>query len=263
MGSFSKMVIFLFCTVGLFALLFSLMPPQFFAFETTYSASIGIDKAIAQAFDVANVTVYTSLGSGNMTYQWSSYHDHPSAPQHQAGLPSGQYLEVWWADDPTWIPKSLQFRHTTEEWWGLAFSRMAIYYADGSPLQYPNFIYVEELENAWNNDVNASVFLTKTPVTASYLFQYNQSAYSSIVEAWDGGKLNYVLSYEPDWNASNVNAFGIMAQLLTFQNPDLGIEGDAGTIFNFIVAAPFWTMTAILILLVIQSLIPFIRGIDA
>ena len=259
MGSFSKMAIFLFCTIGLFAILFALTPPQFFL--ASYEATIGTDKAIAAKFDVANVTLYASMGSANMTYDWSSYHDHPSAPppQHQAGLPSGQYLEIWWGSEHG--IKALEFRHTTEVWWGLAHFAMNVYSIDGVYIDW--YLVASDLENAWDEEANASIFLTRTPVTASYLIQYNQTAYSNITAAWNAGHLGYSLSYEADWNASSVNAFGVMARLLTFQNPDLGIEGDAGTIFNLMVALPFWVMTAILILLVIQSLVPFIRGVDA
>lgn len=257
---FSKMLIYLFVVVGVFAVLFASIPGDFF--EAAFSSSMGVDKEIAERFDVANVTVYGNTGGGNMTYQWSSYHDHSDAPQHQAGLPSGQYLEVWWADDPSWVAKSLQFRHTTEQWWGLAFHRMVIYYADGTLIPFSNYIYAEYLETAWDDDANASVFLTRTPVASSYLIQYNQSKYSSITNAWDGGELNYFLSYEIDWNVTSINAFSLLGQLLTFQNPDLGITGPGGAMLNMLIAIPFWAMTVILIIKLIQSVIPLIGGID-
>ena len=104
---FSKMLIYLFVVVGVFAVLFASIPGAFFV--VPFSSSMGVSKEIAERFDVANVTIYGSVGGGNMTYQWSSYWNHPTAPEHQAGLPNGQYLEVWWGDDPAWTPKSLQF----------------------------------------------------------------------------------------------------------------------------------------------------------
>lgn len=258
MGSFTKMAVFIFCTIGFFTLLFALIPPQFF--EASYSASIGVDKEIAEYFAVSNVTLYGNAGSDNMTYSYSSYDHHPDAPQFGTGLPENQYLEVWWGQELTPYP-TLEFRHIEVGWWRTRLDYLRFELPNKTRVWYLN---PELLELAYDDAINGSAYYTWCDhISVSTIITFNQTAYNNITEAWDDGKLSYILSYEPNWNASSVSAFTIMAQLLTFQNPDLGIEGDAGTIFNFMVAAPFWIMTAILILIVIQSLVPFIRGIDA
>jgi len=258
MGSFSKMVLFLFCTVGLFGLLFSLIPPQFF--EASYSASIGVDKEIAEYFSVANVTMYSNLGSDNMTYPYSSYDHHPDPPQFGEGLPENQYLEVWWGQELT--PYStLEFRHIELGWWRTLIGYLRFELPNKTRFWY---LDADTLEFVYDDAINGSAFnVWCNHISVSTIFTFNHTAYNTITEAWNDGKLDYVLSYEPNWNASSVSASTIMWQLLTFQNPDLGIKGDAGTVFNWMVALPFWVMTAILILIVMQSLVPFIRGIDA
>lgn len=259
MGSFSKMVIFLFCTIGFFALLFSLIPGEFF--KASYTASIGVDKEIAEYFSVANVTMYSNLGSDNMTYPYSSWWD--NGGEWAGGLPSGQYLEVWWASETPPIYTVIEFRHI-EDWYGGVRMIDRCNFETKTRENIGPFIFKTHLVDNYDEEDNGTVFYARCEhLAVSTIIGFNQSAYPNIGEAWDGGELHYVLSYEIDWNASSVSAFTIMSQLLTFQNPDLGIEGDVGTIFNWMVAAPFWIMTAILILIVIQSLVPFIRGIDA
>jgi len=258
---FTKTAIFIFCFVGIFAVVFAGITPGFYAHQYEFAASAGASKEIAEAFDLANVTLYSQLGGGNMTYQWSSYWDHPDGKQHQVGLPSGQYLEVWWGDDPSWIPKSLQFRHTTEGWW-LSWVRMTVYNKDGSPIEYNEFVYAADLENAWDDAANASVLQTKTPVSASYLINYNQTKYSSITDAWNGGELSYILSYELDLNATQMSVWGLIGALLTFNAPALGITGIGGTIITAMIAVPFWVISAILIVKLIFAIIPFVKGVD-
>jgi len=262
MGSFSKMAILLFCTIGCFALLFSLIPGELF--KDSYEASLGEEKEIADYFSAANVTMYSVSGHDNMTYKYSSYHDHPEAPQFPTGA-SGEWLEVWWG---SYVylgieVQGIELRHIHEMfWWLEVVDRLTIKSMDGSSLGIG--ILKTEMQSYYDSEINGTAFYADCQhLTTSVIFGFNQTTYNNITDAWDGGEIGYVLSYEPNWNASSVSAATVMWQLLTFQNPDLGIEGDAGTILNFLVAAPFMIMTAILILLVIQSLVPFIRGIDA
>jgi hypothetical protein len=265
---FTKTAIFIFCFVGIFAVVFSGITPDFYANQASYTASAGITQEIAETFDLANVTLYGQIGGGNMTFEWSSLIDHPSAPQHQAGLPTGQYLEIWWSYYPVPITpiKYLQFRHTTKGWW-TSFLIMQVYYKDGTPIEareYPGQGLIDSvhLVNAWDDNSNASVFQTKTPVTASYLINYNQSKYSTITDAWNGGELSYILSYELDLNATQMSIWGLMGALLTFNAPALGIAGIGGTIITAMIAVPFWVITAILIVKLIFAIIPFVKGVD-
>ncbi len=258
---FTKTALFVFCFIGIFAVLFAGIDIGFYANQAAYSASVGATKEARDRLDTANVTIYGQVGSGNMTYTWSSYWDHPDGKEHQAGLPTGQYLEVWWSIDP-YVGKSLQFRHTTENWWGLSFVPMGIFYENGSLTPFNDFLYAPILENAWSEEANASVFYTKNPVTAGYLIDYNRTKYASITAAWDGGELNYVLSYELDQNATMMSVWGLLGAILTFNAPALGMAGIGGLVLTAMVSLPFYVMTGILITKIIFAIIPFIRGIE-
>jgi len=254
------MLIFLFVCVAIFGVLFATIPSAFFA--TSHEARVGSDKAVAETLSLANLTVYDNLGSDNMTYSYRSFTDHPSAPQFPTGV-TDEYLDIWWgADSAVRIQsRSLQFRRTYKVWWWWGFERLEVSYGNGTG-SYP-VILDYHLTQAWDNEVNASTFYgTSSHVLASIAFTYNQTKYSSISDAYWSGELSYDLSHEVNWNATNVNAFTILGQLLTFQNPNLGITGTGGTILNILIASPFWVMTAILIIKLIQSIIPFIRGVD-
>jgi len=252
---FSKMLIYLFVVVGVFAVLFASIPGAFF--EAAFRSSMGVDKDVAEYFDLANVTLYGNAGNDNMTWEYSSYHDHPSAPQFPAGLPSGHYLEVWWGYD---LIQVLEFRLISEGWWLNILDRLRFRNEEGAQLGIR--LYDADLENAWDSEINGSVFYATGRLSTSAIFGYNQTKYSSITEAWNNYEISYVLSYDVDWNATQVSAFTVLGQLLTFQNPDLGITGQGGAMLNLLIAIPFWAMTAILIILLVQSVIPFIKGID-
>lgn len=259
---FTKTGIFVFCLVGVFALLFGTMTAAFYANQGIYTASAGATKTIASSLDLANVTIYSQAGSDNMTFPYSSYHDHPSAPKFQVGLPAGQYLEVYWGFYGN--ARALEFRHTTEVWWGLTFIRMNIYTKAGGPLgkyllEHP--LSYQHLTDNWDADANASIFYTYTPIAASYLIQYDQAKYSSISDAWSSGELGYTISYELDINATQMNVWGILGSLLVFNAPALGMTGIGGYVLNMLIAIPTYIMSAILFVKSTLAIIPFIQGL--
>jgi len=259
---FSKMTIFIFVVLGAFTLLFASMTTDFYANQGTYTASAGTAHTAPSSFDVANVTIYDATGADNMTYPYTSLTDAPAPPQWTGALPDGQYLEVWWSDDTRPLPPSLEFRHTTAVWWGYDHVNMLIYYDDGAPVEYTNVVFASTLETAWDATANASVLTTKSPVTANYLIQYNQSKYVSITDAWNNGELGYEITYQLNLTSTSLSIWGVVSSLLTFNAPALGLTGTAGLIVNGIIAVPFWIITAILIIKLVQSIIPFIGGTE-
>lgn len=263
MGSaFSRMALYIFTFIGVFALLFGFIDGRFFI--VSYSSSAGYDADIAETFSLANVTMYNNVGNDNMTYPYSSYHDN-SPHDWSAGLPSGQYLEVWW-ENPVYVPpfvRILEFRHIEEVWWGLQIhDRMTFTGISGTV--YPDERLTEyNLLDEYNSATNGSSFYAQCGhMMVSAIFEYNQTKYTDIEDAWDNDEISYTFSYEVDWNATQVSALTILGKLLTFQSPSLGITGIGGTILNMLIAIPIWIMTAILIIKLIQSVIPFIGGVD-
>ena len=261
-AAFSRMALYVFSFVGIFALLFALIPPAFFA--ATFESSVGADKETADLFQLANVTLYDNIGNDNMTYEYGSYLDHPNAPQFSAGLPTSQYLEVVWTSPLYVAPfvRVIEFRHIEEVWWGRQINDRCSFTGMNGTV-YPNQRITKwNVIDEYNVLTNGSSFSAQcNHITVSSIFEYNQTKYTDIGNAWDGGELSYTFSYEADWNASQVSAMTVLGKLLTFQAPALGITGVAGIILNAMVAIPIWVMTAILIIKLVQSVIPFIQGL--
>lgn len=261
------MAIFLFVAIGIFAILFGSIPTGFF--KASFSSSLGVDKEIAERFALSNITMYGNTGNDTMNYQYTSYND----GKWKAGLPSGHYLEVIWGDTGEYIfpyGKSLELRHIKENlFWVDLIHRLeltpSVYVGEYSiEVAKTHYIYSPaQLEETWSNEANGSVWFAECGhIQTSIIFEYDQATYDNITHAWNSGVLGYTLSYEVDWNATGISALTVVGQLLTFQNPDLGIEGEGGMIFNAFVAFPFWIVTAILIIKLVQSIIPFISGVD-
>jgi len=210
---------------------------------------------------MANVTMYDNLGSDNMTYPYSSMDHGPAAPDWEMGLPAGQYFEVWWSSSGG--ASMLEFRHTTIVWWGRTYVSMDIYGVDDTPVLFRKRIFGDlfnTLTDNWSNDANASVFYTRTPVRSSILLEYNQTAYANWAAAWAAGQMSYTLSYEVDWNSTNINAWSLVGQLLTFTAPNLSMSGIGGTILNAVIALPVWSLIAYLVYKIVAGVIPFLSG---
>jgi len=254
----SKAIVFVFVLLGVWALLVGLIPTDFLTagFAPTYA-----DMETAASFSMANITMYDNLGADNMTYPYSSYDDGPTPPDWEMGLPAGQYFEVWWSESGG--ARMLEFRHTTNVWWGRAYVSMDIYGIDDQYVQFRKRIFGDTfgtLTDNWSAEANASVFYTRTPVRSSILLEYNQTAFANWQAAWNAGNISYTLSYEIDWNATGVNAWSLVGQLLTFTAPSLSMTGIGGVILNAVIALPVWSLIAYLVYKIVAGLIPFLSG---
>jgi hypothetical protein len=259
----SKALVFVFTTLGVFAVLMNTMPLEFrlATFNPSYT-----NPAVKQQFEAADVISYKSLGQDNMTYPYSSLANGPEPPDWEAGLPSGQYCEVWWNELEILglTLQCIQVRHVTRQWWGNSFSALQFKYANGTVI--PNILTVDHdkitkdiLVSAWDDEKGYSAFYAYGSLTCSILF-YPTNRTQTIAQAWDAGKISYSLSYEVNWNQTGINAWTIVAQLLTFQVPNLGVEGPAGTILSMVIAFPFLSLMAYIVYKIIAGLIPFLSG---
>lgn len=257
---FTKMAIFVFASIGIFALLFAALPSDYMA--VSFESTLGAEKRVADYYDLQNVTLYANAGQDNMTYPYSSLNDHPGAPQFSAGLPTGQYLEVWWSFYP-FGSHFLEFRHVEQWFFGWrVIARLNFQTENKTSVPYQR-INAQICDDNYNPERNASLFYASgSALTLSCFFMYNQSLYADIGTAWNNGDIDYMLSYDVDWNATSVSALTILGQLLTFQAPALGITGVGGALISGTIAFPFWICTAILIIKLVQSVIPFIKGVE-
>jgi hypothetical protein len=247
----SKILIFIFVFLGVFALFLALMPGELITSSFTPKY---INKEVQETFDAMDVIMYDNAESGTIAYS--------DAPLEFAfGLPSGQYLEFDWAT--LYTEPIIYFRHLVAGvggWW-YDYHNLNLYDHDHVALQYTDKIVKQDLVDDWDSEKNASIFYAECPhIMTNVIFTpYNSSL--TIGESWDYNSLNYSMSYSWNPNATAFSAMTILLQLFTFQSPDLGIPGIGGTIMNYLIAVPIWIMTAYLIAQFILALIPFIAGL--
>lgn len=261
---FTKSLLFLLGFVGMFAVLFALIPGEFFA--VSIDSSAGIPLEVVELFTVSNVSVYDTGGQDNMTYEYSSLSNTP--PDWNVSGTSDDFLEVNWSLVAAGA-KTLQLLHATQHtfpWTWYTSHYMNLYDVNRERIggAILTVIQRQTLIDEWDSDANASFFYARCDhLDASIGFTiHNNSRDATIGAAWDNNEIDYSLSYEWNFNASSINAATLLLQLLTFQNPDLGVPGDFGTVLNLSIAIPFTVIVIVAIIKLIQSVIPTIRGVD-
>jgi hypothetical protein len=259
----SKAIVFVFSFLGIFTLLlgtFNTVP-----FPINEGAG-GTPTEIRKQFDIANVTVYGSGGSDNMTYPYTSLTDAPGAPQWTTKS-SGKYLEIWWG---TWYGEHLQLRDAQMEWWGVDYHAMTLRNRQGQLISNYGYdtgdpenteITAPILQATWEPNYDASYFEAKCDhLIANVLFTFNQTTYSTITDAYNAGYLDYSLTYGLDYNGTGLSAWSIVGSLLAFQAPNIGITGIGGTILSGIIAAPLIACVMYLAYKIITGIIPWVSG---
>jgi len=256
----SKALVFVFTVLGVFALLLGTMPGDFII--QTWNPNYR-DAETKETFDAADVLMYDNADSGKLNYS--------DAPiQYDFGLSGGQKLEIDWVTEKLpegyWAPfTSIYLRHLIKQTMGYwtDYHNLNVYDSSGVPIGtgwYKDKIIKANLVDHWDSDKNATILIAKCDhITTNIIFQPRNSSWS-IGDSWDQEKLNFALSYDVNWNATGVSAWTIVAQLLTFQAPDLGIGGVGGIILNAIIAIPTWSLIAYIVYKIVAGIIPFISG---
>lgn len=250
--------------MGIFAVMYGLMPSEFFVNQTDFEQIATQDKEVVSYFSANNITVYT--------YTWSFDITFPDGyAYNESGLADGHRVEAFWRDDPSAIVNAnLQFKHAYPsplgDWWLLSnimsvqepyLTQMGV-----TDLGFDNggaWIEKTQLLRLSANG-NSSLFeVSDGQVTQNFVIM-NPGTYASLSDAWDGGELHVISSYEVDFDAMKPNAFWLLAQLIFFQNPDFGLPGMLGETLGYGVALTFWIVIALLIYTIVTRLIPTIQG---
>lgn len=248
--------------IGVFALLYSAMPSDFFEHQAEYDLLYQEQKQIAEEFEALDLTLYDYYGNDSMVYQYSSIEDHPSAPQYQSTV-SGRFIEVWWGDDPSRAIPALQIRDTQEG----NFLGIVYYYA----LEYLTLtVEGETLPSSWyftrpwltssgyEDYYNLTITARGEFVSVNMILKGNET--ETIGDSWDLGQMEYSINYEIDFEAMKPSAWTLIGQLLTFQNPDFGLPGLFGEILTYALALVIWASIILLTYTIITKLIPTIQG---
>jgi hypothetical protein len=256
--------------------------PDTFSIDAEVQDEISVGEISAN-----NLIVYANSGSDNMTIGdlytdegyftnvgYTSLEDAPDAPQYGAGLPGGEYLEVWWSFDGYVAAYYIELRHVSE--WFLGYKHidyMDFYYADGGKasvdiVRIPGIggstinggLTKDAVVSAWSADSNSSAFTASCDhASVSFVLKPGENE-TSISTAWDNGNLWYALSYEWDPNATGFNLMNVLTNLLLFQGVGIGVPGILGDFIDGVISAFFYIAIAVCAYSIITAVIPFIPG---
>lgn len=274
--SLNHAFIFLVVVLSVFAALYGLMDTEFFTNQGTFTLEYREAIDVRESFQSSDLELYSMTGLDNMTYTYSSLYDHPSAPQFNvSGI--DRYAEVWWSVGDYYIP-AIQIRDVAPTWWGGYgdIKKCTWKTVDGVPITHgvhglsfiseaegtylgTDYNYTDLTDN-WDPETGTSQFYAQTyNFQVSIMFMPTNTS-QTIREAWNSGEISYVMSYELDFDAMKPDAWSLVAQLVSFQTVDLGIDGDAGTFFSYALSVAFWAAVAILIFALVTSVVPTISG---
>lgn len=253
-------------SIGIFALLIGLMPSEFYFYQADYETPFGgQDQEVVDYFSANNITIYTNTWVFNISY--------PNMVWNETGFSSGHRIEFHWIEGGSaLLPyKGIFIRHAYPsplgDWW-LFWNRMYLIEpylsraGSGSILVVQGEEYGIEKHQLLNlqTNINSSYFEVSDGEVRANFFVLNTGDYESLEDAWDSGELHVLSSYEIDFEAMKPDAFTLITQLVTFQNPNFGIPGDFGTVLNYSFGIGFWIVTALIIYTIITKLIPTIQG---
>jgi hypothetical protein len=257
--------VFIFIFLGVFAVLIAFMPSDFLIYQTDYIMPTTQDQEVVSYFDANNITVYT--------YTWSFDIYYPDGyAYNQSGLENGHRIEVFWKNVAGILPyEVLEFRHAYPsplgDWW-LFFNRMKVqepYLTKMGEMENPDPNYLgyridkTQLIRLSSND-NSSYFIVSDGTITQNFIVLNPGSYANLSDAWNAGHLHVLSSFEIDFDAMKPSAWTLLTQVLTFQNPDLGIPGDAGAIISYIIGAGIWAAIILLIFAAVTAVVPTIPG---
>lgn len=232
-----------------------MIPNDFYTYQAEYDSLMGQDQEVVDYFTAGNITLYENTWAFNKT-RYGGAETLPDVPvvDHQ--------LEFHWE-----FIELMEVRHAFPTWFfgfWLDYERMELIEPDwsrtpGYPISDPANIYKDDLL-ALERDENASSFTVECEHVIMSFVVMNNGTYANLEAAYDAGEVRVLASYDIDFAAMKPSAFTLLGQLVTFQNPDLGIPGDFGDLLNYGFGVGFWIIIAIAVYTLVTRLLPTIQG---
>ena len=251
----NSMFVGIFVFFIIFSALLVTMPTQFQSLGITANVK---DKEAEEYFDKADVLAYNNTLSLNLTY--------PESKKYDFNLQPGQKLDFWWGEEYVLgysVGAMLQLRHLENELWGWWYNWHRLIVQEPYALHVVNpdwGLTNAEILALFDDDLNASYceFSCSQISVKLFIVTYNESW--TLEESLNNGKMQLYTSYDVDWSATGVSMWHIMMQILSFQNPDLGIPGTFGYVLGLGFGGMLWACIAILVFALITSVIPTVSG---
>lgn len=273
--SLNHAIVVMVVALGVFAAIMALLPSQLIAHQTDYVSPATQSQEVVSYFSANNITQFKNT--------WAFDIEYGTMVSNASGMTNGHRVEFYWLNigtvlggEDAVIYVKHAFPSPLGDWW-LWYNVMGLIEPyktkAGSPAYFwigPNSIDGNIQDRAiekpmlvrLQTSANASYFeVSDGEITSNFVVMNgNQTAYGNLTQSWDGHKLHVLSSYEIDWDAMKPNAWWLLAQMVTFQAPDLGIPGQFGELLTYIFGLGFWVVVAIIIYTIATRLLPTLRG---
>jgi len=246
-------------SIGIFALLIGLMPSALFEHQADYQTPYGgQDQEVIDYFNARNITLYKSTWPFNLTFAYGD------VMEVLEDVPTTDHQIEFHGQQDIYGAKTIHVRHASPSWFfGLwleyHYLDLTEPYFSRSGEAVPWLIHWSGIE-ALQLDTNSSYFEMRCEHLTINFVVLNLGDYATLEDSWNAGEITVLSSYEIDFDAMKPSAFNLIAQLITFQNPDFGVPGDFGTIINYSFGISFWITIALIIYTIVTKLIPTIQG---
>lgn len=255
--------------LGVFALLIGLMPSELYAFQSDYEVPDQQDQEVVDYFNAHNITIYEN--------SWNFYLTVGNVETNQSGLPEGESVEFHYREANNGN-KFIQIRHAAFTFFDLIISFHVIepvepyrsemgytgYESETVGVIFPtiyNPVITKDNVLAIVEYDNSSYFEAACHhISQNFVILPYNSSFATLEESFEAGYIHVYSSYDIDFDAMKPSVWLLVAQLITFQNPDFGIPGDFGVVFNYCFAIGFWIVIAIIIYTLVTRVIPTIQG---
>ena len=239
------------------------MPSDFFVNQAEYNLIYQSNPEIIERFSAVGLARYAQYDADNMTYPYQSLYDAPDAPQWET-IVSNRFFDVSWKffEFPSIGVEGIAFRDLETwviiegVWEGFTVKEWLDVYCEGQQISLPFGIITRTvIEDNWLTEQNVTLNIQGNYISADIIL----SGDPTILEGYDAEELIYSINYEIDFDAMKPDAWSLIAQLITFQNPDFGLPDELNVItYGFSLA--IWVVVAIIAYTIITKLIPTISG---
>lgn len=236
------------------------MPDQFFDYQAEYNPAVQSDPAIEAQFSMLDLARYDTFRSDNMTTGYTSIEDAPDPPQWNTSI-LDRYLEVTWELEDfvyNFQLNAITFRDTElGDFFGLPLRTvkeyLTIYYQDES---LGTHLWEDVVELTFGELENVTLSMRGTYISADVILSGNGL---NLSDAWNNNSIGYLINYGIDFSAMKPDAWSLIAQLLTFQDPDFGLPEELEAI-TYPISLAIWIVVAIIAYTIITKLLPTIQG---
>jgi len=235
------------------------MPTEFFLNQAEYDITYQQPPEIVEEFSALGLARYSSFANDTMNFPYGSFYDAPDPPQWNTTIPN-RFLDVSWKYFDFLGPslKMVAFRDL-ERYWVLGFEGFNI--KEWLNVNYEGQslgpILRTTVEEYFPDEQNVTLMVSGNFISADIILYTDEA---NLLDGWDADVLSYSINWEIDFDAMKPDVWTLVAQLISFQNPDFGLPDEINNVVSASFTMGLMIVIAILIYTLVTRLIPTLQG---